>query len=143
MPHRTPVGLRLGRTAKAVSQSFDAVLTAAGGSLPVWLVLLALKSAKAANQKELAAEVGIQGATLTHHLNAMERAGLLTRRRDPDNRRIHRVELTDAGEALFQRLRAAAVAFDRRLRSGLGEAEIAALESALDRLRANAQAGTT
>ncbi|HEX7062083.1 MAG TPA: MarR family transcriptional regulator [Woeseiaceae bacterium] len=126
-----------------MSQAFDAALAAAGGSLPVWLVLLALKSAKAANQKELAEAVGIQGATLTHHLNAMERDGLLTRRRDPDNRRIHCVELTDAGEALFLRLRGAAAAFDRRLRSGLGEAEIAALETALDRLRANAQAATT
>jgi DNA-binding MarR family transcriptional regulator len=29
----------------------------------------------------------------------MEAAGLVTRRRDPANRRAHRVELTDAGKA--------------------------------------------
>jgi MarR family transcriptional regulator for hemolysin len=42
----------------------------------------------------------------------MEAEGLVTRRREPTNRRVHRVELTDAGQALFQRLRGVAVDFD-------------------------------
>jgi MarR family transcriptional regulator for hemolysin len=67
----------------------------------------------------------------------MEKSGLLTRRRDPENRRIHLVELTDAGEATFVRLRDAAVAFDRRLRRGLGAQELATLEGLLDRLASN------
>ena len=49
----------------------------------------------------------------------MESAGLLTRRRDPRNRRLHLVELTPEGEALFSRLREVAFAFDQRLRAGL------------------------
>jgi len=61
----------------------------------------------------------------------------VTRRRDPDNRRIHRVELTEAGEATFFRLLESVSAFDRRLRSGLDEGEIAALTRALTRLRDN------
>lgn len=134
---RAPIGLYLARTSKAISQAFDAALAEAGGSLPVWLILLSLKTARAGNQSELAEAIGIQDATLTHHLNAMERNGLVTRRRDPDNRRIHRVELTAAGEATFQRLRGAAVAFDRRLRSGIADREITRLEGLLDRLRTN------
>jgi MarR family transcriptional regulator for hemolysin len=63
--------------------------------------------------------------------------GLLTRRRDPANRRVHIVELTEAGEALFHRLRGAAAAFDRRLRAGLTREEIAELEGLLERLRRN------
>jgi MarR family transcriptional regulator for hemolysin len=91
---------------------------------------------------ETAEAVGIQGATLTHHLNAMESAGLLTRRRHPDNRRIHIVELTEAGDAMFHRLRTAAVTFDqRRLRAGVTAGEIAVLEQLLDRLRHNVSAG--
>jgi MarR family transcriptional regulator for hemolysin len=70
----------------------------------------------------------------------MEKSGLLTRRRDPDNRRIHVVELTDTGEAMFVRLRAAAVSFDRRLRRGLSAEELATLEGLLDRLASNAGA---
>jgi MarR family transcriptional regulator for hemolysin len=90
-----------------------------------------------ANQRELAGAVGIREATLTHHLNAMESDGLLTRRRDPANRRVHVVELTEAGEAAFARLRDAAVAFDRRLRRGLGAEALSAFEQVLSRLAAN------
>ncbi|TIT29469.1 MAG: winged helix-turn-helix transcriptional regulator, partial [Mesorhizobium sp.] len=88
---RPPVGMNLARTAKAVAQAFDAALVEAGGTLPVWLTLLSVKSKELANQRELAGMIGIQGATLTHHLNAMEAQGLLTRRRDPQNRRVHQV----------------------------------------------------
>jgi MarR family transcriptional regulator for hemolysin len=140
-PIRTPVGLRLTRTARVVSRAFDDALSGAGGSLPVWLVLLNLKTRRVSNQRELAEAVGVREATLTHHLNAMERDGLLTRRRDAGNRRIHVVELTEAGEELFTRLRDAAVAFDRRVRRGLAAADLDVAERVLDRLAANAASG--
>ncbi|HEV3295064.1 MAG TPA: MarR family winged helix-turn-helix transcriptional regulator [Streptosporangiaceae bacterium] len=137
-PAQLPIGLQLSRTAKAASRAFDDALAQAGGSVPVWLVLISLKSQRLRNQRELAEAVGIREATLTHHLNAMDGQGLITRRRDPANRRVHLVELTDAGEAAFVRLRGAATAFDQRLRAGLSKAEIAQLALLLDRLAANA-----
>jgi MarR family transcriptional regulator for hemolysin len=137
-PRTPPIGLHLAGAARVISRAFDHALGEAGGSLPVWLVLLNLKiRCEIANQRELAAAVGIREATLTHHLNAMESDGLLTRRRDPGNRRVHLVELTEAGEAAFARLRDAALAFDRRLRRGIGAQELAAFEGVLDRLAAN------
>ena len=132
-----PIGRTLSRVAKAASRAFDEALAAAGGSQPEWLVLIALKTRPVRNQRELAAAVGVQGATLTHHLNAMEAAGLVVRRRDPANRRVHLVEMTEAGEARFGRLAAAAVAFDERLRAGLADDEVAALGALLGRLAAN------
>lgn len=102
-------------------------------------MLVSLKSRRLGNQRELAEAMGIQGATLTHHLNAMERDGLLTRRRDPGNRRVHVVELTEQGEQLFLRLREVVTAFDRRLRAGLGEDELAAFERVLGRLLENSR----
>ena len=136
-PERPPIGLQLARAAKSVSRAFDDALAEAGGSLPVWLVLISLKSQPLGNQRELADAVGIREATLTHHLNAMDAQGLVTRRRDPANRRVHLVELTDAGEALFLRLRDAAVAFDQRLRRGLTDRDTADLEGLLLRLERN------
>jgi MarR family transcriptional regulator for hemolysin len=47
------------------------------------------------------------------------------------------VELTEAGEATFQRLRGAATAFDQRLRAGLSGDEVSQLEALLGRLAAN------
>jgi MarR family transcriptional regulator, transcriptional regulator for hemolysin len=136
-PAREPLGLQLTRVSRIVSRAFGDALAEAGGSLPVWLVLISLKSGQLASQRKLADAVGIQGATLTHHLNAMESAGLVTRRRDPENRRLHLVELTPDGDALFLRLRDAAMAFDERLRTGLSEREVGQLEALLTRLREN------
>ena len=103
-PEPVPLGLRLARAAKAVSRAFDDALAEAGGSRPTWLVLVSLKGKPVASQRELAETIGIRGPTLTHHLDVMESAGLVTRRRDPLNRRVHLVELTGAGDALFYRL---------------------------------------
>ena len=136
-PAQTPIGLELAGVARDVGRAFDAALARAGGSRPMWLVLLSLKARPTANQRELAAAVGIQDATLTHHLNGMEADGLLTRRRDPANRRVHVVELTEAGDAAFHRLRTVAQHYDTRLRTGLSEAELDTLRTLLGRLRDN------
>jgi MarR family transcriptional regulator for hemolysin len=136
-PFRLPIGLRLSQTARTVSRAFDEVLEEAGGTLPVWLILLNLKIHKPANQRELAEAVGVREATLTHHLNAMDTRGLITRTRDSANRRIHVVKLTEAGEALFVQMQQAALAFDTRLRGGLTEADLDTLDSLLGQLAAN------
>jgi MarR family transcriptional regulator for hemolysin len=140
-PSVEPIGLQLTRTSKVVSRAFDDALAEVGGSLPVWLVLVSLKGQRHAAQRHLAQAVGVEGPTLTHHLNRMERAGLVTRTRDPDNRRVHRVELTPAGDAAFRHLLGAVTAFDRRLRTGFTDEEITALGRLLTRLRANVGAG--
>ncbi|GLZ43372.1 MarR family winged helix-turn-helix transcriptional regulator [Actinokineospora sp. NBRC 105648] len=132
-----PLGLVLSHSAKTVARAMEEAMAQAGGSIPAWQILLTLKTQPVANQRELAAAVGIQDATLTHHLNAMENDGLLARRRDPANRRVHLVELTKDGEALFHTLRKVAVAFDQRLRTGLDEAETATLVKLLGKLRTN------
>jgi MarR family transcriptional regulator, transcriptional regulator for hemolysin len=136
-PSAMPIGLHLSRVAKSVSTAFEAALAAAGGSLPAWLILLNLKLNQSANQRQLADAVGIREATLTHHLAGMERLGLITRERDPDNRRTQLLALTAEGEAMFIALREAAVAFDRRLRRGLTAEQVAALAAGLDHLAAN------
>ena len=136
-PFPVPIGLRLNQAARAIGRAFDEALAEAGGSLPVWLILLNLKIRRPGTQRELAEAVGIREATLTHHLNAMDAAGLITRTRDAGNRRIQLVQLTEAGETAFLRLRQAAVAFDEQLRAGVAEAEIATLTTLLTRLTAN------
>jgi len=136
-PVDVPIGVHLTRVARSASRAFDAALVEAGGSQPTWSVLIALKTRPTASQRQLAAAVGIRGATLTHHLDAMESAGLVTRRRDPANRRVHIVEMTEAGEATFHRLRTAAQAFDRRLRSGLSGEDVAQLAALLTRVQQN------
>jgi len=140
-PPATPIGLFLSQSARVVARAFDDALEQAGGSLPVWLILLNLTIRRPDNQRELAEAVGVREATLTHHLNAMDTRGLITRRRDETNRRIHVVELTEDGQALFLRLRDTAVAFDTQLRNGLGDTDLDTLRALLGQLAANVQPG--
>jgi MarR family transcriptional regulator for hemolysin len=140
VPVREPIGLQLARTAKVVSRAFDDALGAVGGSLPAWLILLSVKSERHGTQREIAQAVGIEGPTLTHHLHRLEGAGLITRTREPDNRRVQRVELTEAGDAAFFQMLAGVQAFDRRLRAGLRQPELTVLEGLLARLRHNVEA---
>ena len=94
-------------------------------------------SGRSDTQRELAEAIGIRGPTLTHHLDRLVAEGLVTRARDPDNRRVQRVELTEEGVAMFHRLREVAQAFDARLRAGLSEKELAELRRLLERLESN------
>jgi MarR family transcriptional regulator for hemolysin len=140
-PLDTPIGLQVARTARRLNRAFDADLVSAGGSLPIWLVLLSVKSSAGANQRQLAAAVGVDAATLTHHLNRMEEQGLIVRQRDPSNRRVHQVSLTTDGDRLFVRLATAARDFDGRLRVGLVDSEVSRVRALLSRLEANAGEG--
>jgi MarR family transcriptional regulator for hemolysin len=136
-PSQPPIGRDVAATAKLLDRAFGAALAEQGGTVPSWLILLALKQQPHRTQQEIARAVGIGGPTLTHHLDAMEAAGLVARSRDGADRRAVQVELTDAGDAAFGRLRDAAVAFDARVRTGLSEAEVDQARALLRRLREN------
>lgn len=137
-----PVGLDVTRTGRVLAAAFDQALADASGSLATWQVLMTLARGEGGAQREIAAAIGIEAATLTHHLNRMERDGLVVRRRDPANRRTHQVELTDAGTARFRSLLERVVAFDARLRAGFDNEELATLQALLARLRRNASVDT-
>ena len=135
-PLLPPIGLRLSRTAHTVSQAFERAMAEAGGSASSWQVLLLVRTGQMGTQSKLAEAMGVSGATMTHHLNALEAQGLVRRWREPGNRRVQQVELTADGVALFDRLREVAVRFDERLRSKLSDEETAQLADLLEKLAA-------
>jgi MarR family transcriptional regulator for hemolysin len=133
-PRHEPIGLYIQRVAKELNRSFDAALGEVGGNVPTWLILLSLKSGRPETQRQLADAVGIRGATLTHHLEGLERNGLVARERDPLNRRVQKVALTPTGEEAFERMRGAALAFDGQLREGFSDNELETLRTLLGKL---------
>jgi MarR family transcriptional regulator for hemolysin len=135
-----PIGLEVTRTGRLLSRSFDDALVAVGGSLPVWLVMTTVKASAHTRQRDIAAAIGLEDATLTHHLHRMERDALISRHRDPANRRNQVVALTADGEALFQRMLATVIDFDVRLRRGMRAADLEQLRTMLGRLRTNVAA---
>ena len=113
-----PLGRQLVFTAKAMREAFEDTLTAAGGSLGTWIVLSALSDVGCMSQAALASHVHLEGATITHHIDRLEAAGLVRRQLDPDDRRVRRLELTDAGAELHSRLLAAVIELQQHVLAG-------------------------
>lgn len=137
LPRETPIGMLAAQVGRRVEEAFDSALADAGGSRPAWLILLAIVSGAGTTQAAIAEHVGITGATLVHHLDRLERAGLVIRAIDPDNRRIRSLSLTVAGRQAFMGMREAAGAFDARLRHGLTDGQVQTLRRLLIRVREN------
>ena len=136
-PAVEPLGRQLVFTAKAMREAFEDTLTAAGGSLGTWIVLSALSDGGHMSQAALATHVHLEGATITHHVDRLEAAGLVRRQLDPGDRRVRRLELTLAGTELHTRLLAAVIELQQHVLAGLGKPERAALKKTLETIQSN------
>ena len=108
---------------RTVVSLYRPLLEPMGLTHPQYLVMLALWEAEPLRVNELADRLSLEPATLSPLLKRLEAAGLVVRRRDPDDERAVAVTLTPAG----RRLRAAAErippAVMARLDMGLTELE--------------------
>src|SRR5262245_59228076 len=132
-----PIGLLLATASKEVGRAFNDALAESGGSIPMWLILNALKSERRRTQLDLARSVGIEAPTLTRHLDSMEQGGLVERQRGGRDRRAIQVELTRAGHAMHACLLKAVISFNRRLRTDLSSDDVETLRQLLDQLQVN------
>jgi MarR family transcriptional regulator for hemolysin len=132
-----PLGRQLVFTAKAMREAFEDTLTAAGGSLGTWIVLSALSDVGCMSQAALASHVHLERATITHHIDRLEAAGLVRRLLDPNDRRVRQLELTHAGAELHTHLLAAVLELQQHALAGLGRPERAALQKTLKTIQAN------
>jgi len=132
-----PLGKQLVFTAKAMREAYEETLAEAGGSLGIWVVLSALSDVGCVSQAALASHVRLEGATITHHIDRLEAAGLVRRRLDPDDRRVRLLELTDAGAELYGRLLAAVIQLQQVVMAGLSQQDRAVLQHSLGVIEAN------
>jgi DNA-binding MarR family transcriptional regulator len=73
-------------------------------SLSEGLALEGLRRGAAVSQRDLADRLGLEKSTVSRLIAGLERRGLVTRERDPRNRRFYRLQLTDAGRSAAERL---------------------------------------
>ena len=138
------LGRRLALTHKVVHEWVDRLLAPHEASVTDWIVLKALQRPEAADgisQRELATWMRIEPPTVLRHLDRLEGAGLVARRRDDRDRRVVRVTMTGAGRRRFQQLAAVMTAADADLCAQLTGREIDVLNRALEKLHAYAAAG--
>jgi DNA-binding MarR family transcriptional regulator len=75
-----------------------------GISLSQVFALHELDTDRPLSQQELADRLGLEKSTVSRLVAELERAGLLVRERDPANRRLYQLRITDAGRELHARI---------------------------------------
>ena len=105
-----------------------------GLSRPSFLVLDALERAEGQklNQRELVTHVRRTSGTVSVRLGRLERARMIEREPDPENRRSVTVALTDRGRALVEAARPAYAERAERLAAGLPTGAAPAVAEQLD-----------
>lgn len=119
-------------TARNVVAFYRPVLEPLGLTHPQYLVMLALWERSPRRLGELADTLALEPATLSPLVRRLEAAGLVERRRDPDDERALALTLTEAGLAL--RTRAEEVPGRIVERLGMDVAELETLRDGLTRL---------
>lgn len=97
-------------------------------------VLLTLARQGDSSGHELTREMGVSLATVTGIVDRLAAKGLVSRREDPDDRRVRRLELTPKGRKVTAGIMDAGAAPYRRLLSRLDMDELRALDAIIHRL---------
>jgi DNA-binding MarR family transcriptional regulator len=124
---------RLGEAARAQTV---AGYVAAGGSPYHHAVLALLAEGERETQAAIAQALGVDRSQLVGILDELEEAGLVERRRDPNDRRRHVVSMTPDGKRTLARHRAIIREIDAEFLASLSPTERAALHDLLLRLAA-------
>ena len=131
-----PLSRQVVMTAKTIKALFEDALADEGATLATWVVLNGVERGRWASQTGLAKELRIEGATVTRHLDRLEREGLVTRSQDLGDRR-QACELTAAGKALHRRLHSVARRLDDRVCADLTDEDRSDLQRVLERNTTN------
>ena len=121
-------------TSLAMTKLYKPLLAPLGLTYPQYLVLLVLWETDAIAVNELGARLFLDSGTLTPLLKRMQTAGWIERERDAADERRVIVTLTPSGRAL--RRKAAHVPVELAAATGCGVAELVALTTQLQTLRA-------
>lgn len=93
------------RASRAVTRAYGPLLAPLGLTYPQYLALLVLWQDDGVSVKHIGDRLALDSATLTPLLKRLEQRGLVARRRDGDDERVVRVELTAEGQALRAKAR--------------------------------------
>jgi MarR family transcriptional regulator for hemolysin len=129
-----PLGQQLAFAAKAARASFDQALSRIGSSLCTFLVLRHVELYPGLSQRQLAGRLGIEGPTLTHHLDRLVTDGLIKRVRGREDRRTSSTVLTAKGEAHLRQVVDFADRLDAELQALFTTSELQTLQACLQRI---------
>ncbi len=88
-------------------------------------------------QSDIADQLSVQGATVTNMLQRMEETGLVTRRRDDEDNRLVRVNLTDTGRERERAITGQFVKLERAVFEGISDSDRVVLRQLLNQMLHN------
>ncbi|GEL21611.1 MarR family transcriptional regulator [Pseudonocardia sulfidoxydans NBRC 16205] len=97
-------------------------------------LLRAVAAAPGRSQQALATVLGTPPSRLVALVDQLDERGLVQRRRNPADRRLHALHVTEAGEKLLQRIAEVGRAHDDAMCAALDDAERATLRALLGRI---------
>lgn len=128
-------------TARAWRQAIDARLKDLGISQAGWMTIaMVAKSATDLSQKQLADLLAVEGPTIVAMVDRLVSAGLVLRVPSGTDRRVKLIRLTEAGRALYAKLKERADLVRADLLSDLDPAELLAATTLLEKLQARIEA---
>ncbi|NJR66659.1 MAG: MarR family transcriptional regulator [Leptolyngbyaceae cyanobacterium CRU_2_3] len=131
------VGYRIKLLSQLLSRRFQEYLEPHGLTPFHWVVLCCLWEQDGLATCALGDHLQQVGGTLTGVLDRMEERGLVRRERDPQDRRIWRIWLTDAGRELEQILPGYATQVHEQAFQGRSDAERRLMSEWVDQMIAN------
>jgi DNA-binding MarR family transcriptional regulator len=118
-PHWTPTaGMLLLKIGKAAERRFEKALKPSGLT-PRHLGVLFEVQARPTSQQALIETIGVDPSKLVGLLNDLEADGLIVRKRDPEDRRRHIVEVSAKGSARLEDAKKVAATVEEELLAGL------------------------
>jgi MarR family transcriptional regulator for hemolysin len=130
----------LHNSARAWRQAVDRRLKDLGVGQAGWMTIaIVAKEGAPLSQSALADKLGIEGPSVVSMLDRLTKAGLVLRQPSESDRRVKLIVLTDAGRALYGKVRAEADGIRASLLQGVDRGTLQAATELLEALRIAAE----
>ncbi len=117
------IALLLAQLGQHSAERFTARIGELGLTGPQAGILRAIAGEPGRSQQALSEQLGLLPSRVVAFIDDLEHRGLLQRRRNPGDRRLYALYLTEQGEALMAELAEASDAHEEELTAGLTEQE--------------------
>ncbi len=114
-----------------ISEAFGRRLECKGITRIQWIALYYLGLTQNTNQKELALKMNIKDSSVTRLLDRLERDGLVIREKNPNDRRVTNVVLTEKGKEMREKMLPEGEKFSNMLLDGIDADELQVFEKVL------------
>ncbi|MFV0645626.1 MAG: MarR family winged helix-turn-helix transcriptional regulator [Sphingomonadaceae bacterium] len=129
------LGYLLADSSRLLRRRFDALVGGHGVTGPQARLLLLLDKQGGQSQNYYAEQTEVEPITLTRMVDRLETAGLVQRHNDPADRRVRKLELTEAGKTRIADLHMCVGDLVDTMTNGLSAAERGEFVRLLERVR--------